>query len=92
MRASHLSHLHSPSKGKNEEKNLSSIYFIEASLVAQRVKRLPAMQKTQVQSLGGEDNLEKGMAARSSISAWRIPRIEEPGGLWSTGSQRVGHD
>ena len=63
MRASHLSHLHSPSKGKNEEKNLSSIYFMEASLVAQRVKRLPAMQKTQVQSLGGEDPLEKEMAA-----------------------------
>ena len=55
------------------------------------VKNLPAMRKTRVQSLGQEDNLEKGMAARSSILAWRIPRIEEPGRLWSMGSQRAGH-
>ena len=46
----------------------------------------------QVRSLGGEDPLEQGMATHSSILAWRIPRIEEPGGLESTGSQRVGHD
>ena len=45
-----------------------------------------------VQSLGREDSLEKGMATPSSILAWRIPRTEEPGGLQSTGSQRVGHD
>ena len=65
---------------------------IGASLVAQRLKRLPAMQETWVQSLGQEDPLEKEMATHSSILAWRIPWTEEPGGLQSTGSQRVGHD
>ena len=63
-----------------------------ASLVAQMVKNLPAMQETQVQSLGSEDPLEKGMATHSSILAWRIPWTEDPGGLHSMGSQRVGHD
>ena len=63
-----------------------------ASLVAQRIKHLPAMQETWVQSLGWEDPLEKEMATHSSILAWRIPWTEEPGGLQSTGSQRVGHD
>ena len=63
-----------------------------ASLVAQRVKRLPPLQETWVQSLGQEDPLEKEMATHSSILAWRIPWTEEPGGLQSTGSQRVGHD
>ena len=52
-------------------------------LVAQTVKNLPAIQETQVQSLGWEDSLEKGMATHSSILAWRIPWTEEPGGLWS---------
>ena len=60
--------------------------------MAQLVKNLPTMQETQVQPLGGEDPLEKGTATHSSILAWRIPGIEEPGGLLSTGSQRVGHD
>ena len=60
--------------------------------MAQMVKNLPAMQETQVQSLGQEDPLEKGMATRSSILAWRIPRTEEPGGLQSMGSQTVTHD
>ena len=46
----------------------------------------------QVQSLGGEDALEKGVATHSSIFAWRIPWTEEPGRLWSMGSQRAGHD
>ena len=55
-------------------------------------KNLPAMQETWVQSLGGEDLQEKEMATHSSILAWRIPRTEEPGGLQSTGSQRVGQD
>ena len=50
------------------------------------------MQETQVQSLGWEDLLEKGMATHSSILAWRIPWTEEPGGLQSMGSQRVGYD
>ena len=56
------------------------------------VKNLPAMQETQVQSLGQEDPLEKEMATHSRILAWRIPWTEEPGGLQSMGSQRVGHD
>ena len=63
-----------------------------ASRVAQRVKHLSAMRDTGVQSLGREDPLEKEMATHSSILAWRIPWTEEPGGLQSTGSQRVGHD
>ena len=63
-----------------------------ASLVAQTVKDLPAMQEIQVQSLGREDPLEKGMAMHSSILAWKIPWTEEPGGLHSTGLQRVRHD
>jgi len=49
--------------------------------VAQTVKNLPAMQETQVQSLGLEDSLEKGMATHFSILNWRIPWIEEPGRL-----------
>ena len=56
------------------------------------VKNLHAMRETQVWSLGQEDPLEKGMATRSSILAWRIPWPEEPGRLQSMGSQRVGHD
>ena len=63
-----------------------------ASLVAQRLKHLLAMQETWVQSLGWEDPLEKEMATHSSILVWRIPWTEEPGGLQSTGSQSVGHD
>ena len=62
------------------------------SVVAQTVKRLAVMKETQVQSLGWEDPLEKEMATHYSILAWRIPWIEEPGRLQSTGSQRVGHD
>ena len=60
--------------------------------MAQTVKNLPAMCETQVQSLGGEDPLEKEMATHSSILAWRISWTEESGGLQSMGSQRVGHD
>ena len=63
-----------------------------ASLVAQRVKRLPAMQETWVRSLGWEDSLEKEMATHSSILAWRIPWTEEPGRPQPMGSQRVSHD
>ena len=58
-----------------------------ASLVTQRVKNLPTMQETEVQSLGREDPLEKGMATHSSILAWRVPWSEESGGLQSMGSQ-----
>ena len=57
-----------------------------------RLKLLLAMQETWVQSLGREDLLEKEMATHSRILAWRIPWTEEPGGLQSTGSQRVRHD
>ena len=63
-----------------------------ASLVAQTVKNLPAVQETWVQSLGWEDPLEKGMAAHASILAWKIPWSEEPDKLQSMGSQRVGHN
>ena len=56
------------------------------------VKHLPIMQKTQVRSLGGEDPLEKEMAPPSSILAWKIPWMEETGGLQSMELQRVGHD
>ena len=62
------------------------------SVSTQRVKNLPAIQDTWVQSLGWEDSLEKGMATHSSILAWRIPGTEEPGGLRSLGSQTVGHN
>ena len=57
-----------------------------APLIAQLVKNLPPLQETQVQSLGREDPLEKEMATRPSILAWRIPWTEEPGELQSTGS------
>ena len=60
--------------------------------MAQTVKRLPAVQETRGQSLGWEDPLEKEMATHSSNLAWKIPWTEEPGGLPSTGSQRVGHN
>ena len=70
----------------------SPLFLLKASLVAQRLKCLPAMQETGVLSLGREHLLEKEMATHSSILAWRIPWTEEPGGLQSTGSQRVGHD
>ena len=59
--------------------------------MAQTVNNPPAMQETGVQSLGWEDPLEKRMATHSRILAWRIPWTEEPGGLQSVGSQRVGH-
>ena len=62
-----------------------------ASLVAQVVKNLPAMQETWVRSLDWENPLEKGMASHSSIVAWRIPWTKEPGRLQSMRSQRVGH-
>ena len=60
--------------------------------MAQTVKNLPALQETQVRSLGGEDLLEKGMDTHSSSLAWRILWTEDPGRLQSMGSQRVRHD
>ena len=67
-------------------------FYYWASLVVQRVKRLPAMQETWVRSLGQEDLLEKEMATHSSTLAWKIPWMEKPGRLQSMGLQRVGHD
>ena len=76
----------------NSEVLSAIIYRILASLVVQLGKNLLATQETQVRSLGWEDLLEKGMVTHSSILAWEIPCMEEPGGLQSMGSQRVGHD
>ena len=81
-----ITQAHSPNGDKKK------IWTNFASLVAQRLKRLPPMWETWVRSLGWEDPLEKEMATHSSILAWRIPWTEEPGRLQSTGSQRVGHD
>ena len=66
-------------------------HILVASLVAQTVKCLPTMQESWVRSLGQEDALEKEMATHSSILAWKIPWMEEPGRLQSLGSQRVRH-
>ena len=66
--------------------------LLGTSLVAQTVKHLPTMRDTWVQSLGWEDLLEKGVVTHSSILAWKIPWMVEPGRLQSMGSQRVGHD
>ena len=65
---------------------------LEASLVVQSVKNLPAMQETWVGSLGLKDALEKEMTTHSSILAWRMPWTEEPGGLQALELQRVSHD
>ena len=78
-------------KGKTQA--LKSETFLElygTCLVAQMVKRLPTVRETRVRSLGWEDPLEKEMATHSSILAWKIPWTEEPDGLQSMGSQRVG--
>ena len=69
-----------------------SCYLTGAFLVAQMVKNLPVMQQTQVQSLGQENPVEKGMATHSSILAWRIPWTKEPGGIQSMGLQRIRND
>ena len=66
--------------------------MLGASLVAQRVKNPPAMQETQVPSLGWEDPQKEGRATHPSILAWRISWTEETGRLQSVGLQRVGHD
>ena len=70
----------------------NSLLFKRASLVAQKVKNPPAMQETQVRSLGREDALEKGKATHSSILPRRVPWTGEPGGLQPMDLQRVGHD
>ena len=78
--------------GHTDVSTNSTQVHVHSSLVAQRIKRLPAMQETRVQSLGWEDPLEKEMATHSSILAWRIPWTKEPGRLQSMGSQRVRHN
>ena len=72
--------------------SLEYSWYILAFLIAQTVKNLPAMQETQVQSLGWEDPLEKKMATHSSIPAWKIPWMVEPGRLPSMRLQRVRHN
>ena len=73
--------------------NCSSPLFLEwTSLVTQMVKNPPVMQETRIWSLGWKDPLEKRLATHSSIFVWRIPWTEEPGGLQSMGSQKVGHN
>ena len=67
-------------------------FMSQASLMAQMVKNLPAMQETLVQSLGREDPLEEGVVTHSSILAWRVPWTEKPSGLQPMGSQRDLHD
>ena len=77
---------------EQEGEAISSQKTQKVSQRAQMVKNLPAMQETPVQSLDWEDPLEKEMATHSSILAWKISWTEEPGGLQSIGSQRVGHE
>ena len=72
--------------------HLLRVLVLQVSLVAQRLKRLPPMRVTWVRFLGWEDPLEKEMVTHSSILAWTILSMEEPGGLPSMGSHRVGHD
>ena len=73
-----------------QQRHLPSAFM--ASLVAQRLKRLPPMRETWVPTLDREDPLEKETATHSSVLAWRIPWMEKPGRLQSMGSQRVRHD
>ena len=90
--------VHGVSKSRTRLSNFHSFIHslrqreIWGTLVAQTVKNLPEMQETWVQSLGWDDPLEKEMATLSSILAWKTPWTEEPGGLQSMGSQRVGHN
>ena len=81
-----------PGSGRSPGEGISYPLQYCPPLVAQTVKKPPVMQETQVQSLGGEDPLEKEMATHSSILTSKIPRTEEPGVLQSMGSQRVRHN
>ena len=87
--------VHGVAKSRTQLSDLTfnfNFQICRASLVTQRLNHLPLIQETWVRSLGQEDPLEKEMATHSSILAWRIPWMEEPGGLQSLGSQRVRHD
>ena len=79
-------------RGPTEEWDTGFELHLEVSLLAQTVKRLPAVLETWVRSLGREDPLEKEMAPHSSTLAWKIPWIEEPAWLQSMRLQRVEHD
>ena len=81
-------------RGTNWEVGIDTctLLYERGSLLAQRAKRLPAVQETPVQFLGQEDPLEKEMETHSSTLAWKIPWMEEPGRLQSMGLQRVGND
>ena len=97
MKTQHSEKLEKKKKIQKRHQGLNIIFiiiniYLYHFLVAQMVKRLPAVQETSVRSLGQEDPLEKEMATHSSILAQKIPWTEEPGGLQSMGSQRVGHD
>ena len=82
-----------PGSGRSPGEGIDCpLQYSGASRVAQLVKNPPAMWETWAWSLGWEDPLEEGMATPSSVLAWRIPWTEEPGGLQSTGPQRVRHD
>ena len=76
-----------PVRGPYPETQASQLVQVQRTCLS-----MQETEETQVQSLGWKDSLEEGMAIRCSILAWRIPCIEEPGGLQSIGSQRVGHD
>ena len=77
---------------KQSTNNIAEIFIQLYIWVGQKEKNLPLMQETQVQSLGQEGTLEKGIVIHSNSLAWRIPCTEEPGRLQSTGWQRVGHN
>ena len=82
-----------PGSGRSTGEEIGCpLQYSWASLVAHLVKNPPAMRETRVRSLGWEDPLEKEMAAHSSILAWKIPWMAEPGRVLSMGLQRVGHD
>ena len=83
---------HSKSIIIGSKTNSNFLISSRTSLMARMVKNLPAMRETWVHSLGWEDPLEEGMGTPSGIFAWRSPGTKEPGGLQSTGEQRVGHD
>ena len=86
-------HIHSKIQRCFERFKFNTLYTMDrTSLVVQMVKHLPTMCETWVQFLGWEDPLEKEIATHFSILAWKIPWTEEPGGLESRGSQRIGHD
>ena len=82
-----------PGSGRSPGEEIGYLLqYSSASFMAQMVKNPPAMWEAWVRTLGWEDPLEEGKAPYSSILAWRIPWTEEPGGLQSVGSHRIGHN